>query len=268
MMKLTLTVVTPWTFRMLCVVFGGLGLLTLAKAQGLPLAIPKGELGPLLLVSLMNVTGWHLFSAHSLVTMAAGRASILAFTMPVWAAILSSLILKERLTPRRLVGLGIGIIGIGILVGTEIKTLRSAPLGVVLMLAAAISWAAGTVFIKYFKWTMSTSLLAGWQLILGGIPIVVGALTLESMTVLLLLSKGGLLALIYVILLPIIFCQWAWFKVVSLFPATVASIGTLLIPVIGVFSSALVLGDPVGLQELASLALVITAMAVVMIKTE
>jgi drug/metabolite transporter (DMT)-like permease len=54
--------------------------------------------------------------------------------------------------------------------------------------------------------------------------------------------------------------------VVNLFPASVASIGTLAIPVIGVLSSAVVLGEPVGFGEIAALILVVTALAIVMVK--
>ena len=62
-----------------------------------------------------------------------------------------------------------------------------------------------------------------------------------------------------------VFCHWAWFSVVRLFPAAIAAIGTLAIPIVGVFSSALVLGEPVGLRELASLGLVCAALAVVLL---
>jgi drug/metabolite transporter (DMT)-like permease len=69
-------------------------------------------------------------------------------------------------------------------------------------------------------------------------------------------------------MLPMIFCQWAWFTVVRLFPASVAAIGTLAIPVIGVFSSSLVLGEPVGLQELCALFFVVTGLAIVLLKPQ
>ena len=265
-MKNVLTEIPPWTFRLLCLVFGGAGLLLLVRAGGCSLAIPKREIKPLILVSLLNITGWHLFSAHGLVKMSAGRASIIAFTMPLWAAILSSFILKERLTKARLLGLVLGISGLAILIGPDLKVFGSEPVGAFFMLSAAISWAAGTVSIKYFHWTMPIALLTAWQLLLGGIPIVIGALILEPVTIIFTISWQVAMALAFVILVAIIFCQWAWFKVVNLFPATLAAIGTLLIPVVGVLSSALFLGETIGLQELASLTLIAMALAIVMIK--
>jgi drug/metabolite transporter (DMT)-like permease len=214
----------------------------------------------------MNITGWHLFTANGLVHIDAGRASIIAYTMPLWATILSRLILKERLTVARVVGLGLGIAGIMTLIGPDMKALGAAPQGAVLMLGAAISWAAGTVALKYFHWSIPTSLLTGWQIALGGIPVVIGALILEPTTVLFQVSWKATLAMVYVILVPMIFGQWAWFKIVSLFPATIASIGTVVIPIIGVFSSALILGEPIGFQEIAALTLVVMALAIVVFR--
>jgi drug/metabolite transporter (DMT)-like permease len=101
---------------------------------------------------------------------------------------------------------------------------------------------------------------------LGGIPVIIGALILEPMTLLLRVSWQAALATGYVILIGNIFCYWAWIKVVDLFPASVASIGTLAIPVVGVLSSAAVLGEPIGLGEIAALILVVMALSIVMIR--
>ena len=267
-MKIALREIPPWTFRTLCLACGGLGVLTLGKTNGLSLAIPIRERKSLLLVALLNITGWHLCSAYGVIHMPAGRAVIVAYTMPLFAALMGSFVLGERLTPTRLVGLGFGTTGLAILIGPDIKALGSAPLGAVFMLGAAVSWAAGTVAIKYFRWTMPTVLLTGWQLILGGVPVVIGALILEPITALSQVSWQGALATAYIMVLPMIFCHWAWFKVVDLFPATVAAIGTLAIPIIGVFSSGLVLGEPIGFQEFAALVLMVMALATVMIGFE
>jgi drug/metabolite transporter (DMT)-like permease len=266
LMKIGLREIPVWTFRTLCLFLGGFGVLCIAKADGLMLTIPKSEVRPLILVSLLNITGWHLCSAYGLITMDAGRAVIIGYTMPVWASILGIFILGERLTPARLIGLFLGIAGLLILIGPDIKALGSAPLGAVFMLGAAVTWAAGTVFLKYFRWTMPIATLAGWQLILGGIPVIIGAFILEPMTVLLQVSWQAALATGYVILIGNILCSWAWNKVVNLYPASVASIGTLAIPVIGVLSSAVVLGEPVGFGEIAALILVVMALSIIMIR--
>lgn len=266
-MKIALTEISPWTFRSLCLAFGGLSILCLAKMRGLSLSIPKQELKPLFLAASFNITGWYLCSAYGLYYLAAGRAAILGFTMPLWAAILGKFVLHERLTFERLVGLGLGLAGLMILIWPDLKTIGASPFYSLFMLGAAVSWATGTITMKYFHWTMPLVVLTGWQLILGGIPVIGGALLFEPITTFSQLSLKAIFATAYVILLAIIFSQWAWFKVVILLPAGVASIGTLAVPVVGVFSSALILGEPIRAMEIIALVLVVTGMAIVMIRS-
>ena len=108
-------------------------------------------------------------------------------------------------------------------------------------------------------------MLAGWKLLAGVVVVFPVALLLEIPPAWTGLSTGALISLAYVITLPMVFCQWAYIKVVRLFPAVLAAIGTLAIPVVGVFSSALVLGEAVGPQDFASLALVCVALAIVLL---
>ena len=65
--------------------------------------------------------------------------------------------------------------------------------------------------------------------------------------------------------MALIFCFAAHNKVVTMLPATVAAISTLAIPVVGLLSAAWLLGEPVGLRELAALALILGAMALVLL---
>jgi drug/metabolite transporter (DMT)-like permease len=264
-MKIALMEIPPWTFRTLSLVCGGAGILILARLSGVKLSIPRGQLAPLVAVAAFNVTGWHLGSAYGISLMESGRASVLGFTMPLWAAILSTVVLKEKLSVQKIAGLVLGLTGLYVLLEPQISSIGKTPAGVVFMLGAALSWGTGTVLMKYFKWTMPTLLLTGWQLALGSLPVVVGAVAFEPALVLSALSYNALLAMLYVIAFPMLFCHWAWFTVVGIFPASVAAISTLAVPVIGVISGAFFLGESLGGREVAALALVTTALAVVLL---
>ena len=76
------------------------------------------------------------------------------------------------------------------------------------------------------------------------------------------------MALAYIILFPMIFCHWAWVRVVHLLPANLAALGTFAIPIIGVFSSAFVLGERIGFKEIAALFFIITALTMVLFKVK
>ncbi|UCD79191.1 MAG: DMT family transporter [Desulfobacterales bacterium] len=262
--KISVSEIPPWTFRTYCLVFSGIGVLILAKANGFKLKLPLEELKPLCFVALFNVTGWHLFSAHGVLRMNASRAAIIGFTMPLWATILSGIILKERITPPRVVALLIGLGGLASLIWPELKAVGAAPVGAMLMLGAAMSWAVGTVLIKRVSWNTPTTVLTGWQLILGSIPVVIGALLLEPVGASFDISLRALTSLAYIIAFPMIYCHWAYFSLVRIFPASIAAISTLAIPVVGVFSSAVILSEPVGLNEGLALVLVVTALAIVL----
>ena len=259
-MKVVLAEIRPWTFRTVCLLGAGAGLLALARAAGTRLRIPRSDLIPLLVTSLVNITGWHLLSAHGIAAMQAGRAAIVAYTMPLWAVLLSRLLLGERLGWLRLLALATGTAGMAVLLGPDLQRLGAAPAGVAFMLGAAFCWAAGTVLIKFFRWHTPPAAIVGWQMLLGGLPVAAGALLLENPLGLADISLKAGATLLYLVLGPMIFCHWAFFVVVRMFPANVAAISTLSIPIIGVFSSALLLGEPVTAAELLALLLVVAAL--------
>jgi drug/metabolite transporter (DMT)-like permease len=259
-MKITLAEIRPWTFRAICLMAAGSGLLALARAGGNGLKVPAEDLKPLIITSIINITGWHILSAHGIAAMQAGRAAIVAYTMPLWAIILSRLLLKESITSNRLWALAIGFSGLTLLLGSDIQKVGAAPAGAIFMLGAAFCWAAGTVLVKFFHWHMPAALVMGWQLLIGGIPVVIGALLLDPLAALGGISWKAAAAFLYLIAGPMIFCHWAFFVVVQLFPANVAALSTLSIPVIGVFSSALLLGETLTAGEFGAMMLVVISL--------
>lgn len=264
-MKIAMIDIEPWAFRGLCLAVGALGMAATARAGGRSLYVPRSDILPLVVVSLLNVTGWQLASALGLAEMQAGRASIIAFTMPLWASLLGVLLLGERMTAARVAGLALGLAGMGALLASDVASVIAAPRGVLLMLLAALCWAGGTVMLKAVRWNLDTMQLAAWQLAIGSVPVILGAFVVGSPATILAVGWTTGLAALYTCLIPMIWCHYAWYSVVSLFPANVAAIGTLAIPVVGVFSSALLLGEAVGPNELAALALVVAGLFLVMI---
>lgn len=255
-MKIALGEMPPWNFRTLCLTGGGLIILGLAKGKGESLEVPKRELPALVMVAAVNVTGWNLFSAYGILLLEAGRAAILAYTMPFWASLLGRIFLGERFTPGMIWGLGLGLLGLALLMGPEANALGEAPLGSLLMLGAAFSWALGTVLIKRKDWNISTSVFAGWQLLVGGVPLLLGTLVFEPPFWEIEISLKAYMAVAYVVIVGVVLGYWGWLKVIQIFPVTVASLGTLVVPAIGVVSGGLFLGEPLGWRELGALGLV------------
>lgn len=264
-MRAAVAEIPVWTFRTVCLVVGGLVLLAVARLRGQSLAIPAGERRPLVLASLFNITGWQLCSAYGLTLMQAGRASIIAFTMPLWAVLLDRLLFGERVPRAKGVALALGLVGLAVLIGPDLAHLAAAPAGALFMLGAATTWAAGTLVLKHHRWTIPTMVLTAWQVTLGGIPVVVGALVLEWPLRVNGLSAGAWTGLVYVTLGGIVVAHYLWFHLVRVLPPAVASIGVIGVPVVGVLSSALILGERVGWREGVALLCVLPALAIVLI---
>jgi drug/metabolite transporter (DMT)-like permease len=264
-MKVAMADIEPWTFRTLCLVIGSAGLFALGRIRGNRLSVPRADLGPLVLVALLNVAGWQLCSAFALTYLPAGRAAIIGFTMPIWASLLGVKFLGERMTGLRIAGLVFGIAGLVVLLAPDLERLVAAPGGVLLILAASVCWAGGTVSMKRVRWHMDVVPLAAWQLGIGSLPAILGMVVLGRPGTIVSAGWESALATAYICLIPMVWCHYAWFRVLALFPAGLASIGTLAVPVVGVFSSALMLGETVGASEILALGLVVAGLFLVMV---
>jgi len=263
-LKLSLVEIPVWQYRAVTSEISGAVLLLFARLGGHPLRVPRHTWGPLLLGALFNTTAWQILIAFGVKLIAASEAAILAYTMPIWSTILAALFLGERLTLRLLAALALAMAGIGVLLSPGVAQLGQSPLGVALTLGAALSWALGTFVQKRVVWPIPVLAVAGWQLVLGGAPFVVVTLAWEPI-VMQNASAVALWATVYTVALPLLFCQYAWLKVVSLFPASIASIGTVLVPIVGVLSGALVLGEAIGWREIAALLLVLASLVLVVL---
>ncbi len=264
MIKLALTEVPALSFRGVCVLGGAAGLFAVAAYARLPLRVPRGQWGRLLLIALFNITGWSLCTVYGIGYMSSGRAAILAFTMPLWGVLLSAWLLNERLSARRILGLVLGMAAMLLLLSNELRAVQAAPKGALLMLGGALSWAIGTVLMKRYPVDLPVTSLTAWQLLLGGVPIYAGAFAFE-LDRLHPLTLWPAVALAYNILVAFVICNWAWYKIVASVPVGVSSLSTLMIPVVGVFSGMLVLSERPHWQDYAALGLVLLALATVML---
>lgn len=254
-----------WQFRAVTTLLGGLALLAMARLAGGDVRPARSDWLPLALASVFNMTIWHVTSGYGLTMIGAGHAAVVVYTLPVWTALLSAFFLKERLTPRVFASLALGMGGVAALASNDFTALGANPMGLAFVLAAAVSWAVGTILIKRRRWSAGISALAGWQLLMAGVPIGIIALLTERFT-LHQASGAAVFSAFYVLVLGTVAGYALWFKVVSLFAATTASIGALVTPVIGMASSALLLDEPVGWREVAALALVLSAVALVIFR--
>lgn len=263
-MKVALEGFPIWTFRALCVIAGAVGLLGIALAARQSIALPRRHWPSFAAIAFFNITGWNLGALYGLAQMPSGRAAVLAYTMPLWAILLGRVVLRERIDGWRWLGLGLGLAGLGLLVASDAASLAAAPVGAALIVVAALSWAIGTVLLKRFPVRAPATVITGWQMAIGGLPIVAGAVLLDwgNPPV---LAAGPVLATLYNMLVCFIYCYWAWTRLVVRLPVAVAGLSTLLIPVVGTLSGMAMLGERPGWLDFLGLALILGALVCVLI---
>ena len=263
MLKIGLTELPPWTFRAFMLGLGGPGLLLAVRLMGTDIRVPRSEWWPLFYASMTMLTAWMIISSYAIPLVSSGDAAILAYSMPAWSALFGALILGERFTWRRSAGLAIGLAGVGVLVSRSFGAIGDSLSGAMLMSVAAAVWGLGIVLHKSVRWRMPVNAVAGWQVTLAGGAMFIGALIFDRPRFAEVSALAWFSVAFNVIAIAIV-GYIIWFKIMARYPATVASVGVLLTPIIGVVLGAWWLGEAVGWRELVSLALVVAAIALVL----
>ena len=266
-LKLGVTELAPLTFRAITLPFAAIGLLLVARFSGDAIRVPRAWWGRVATLAIFNIAAWNGFILFGVQQMPAGRSAILAYTMPLWATAIAALMLHEPLSKRKLAGLALGVTGMGLLIGDELRLMQSKPFGVAMILTAAVMWAFGTVLLRKWKPPFPQNALSGWMMIVGWLPIVALAPFFDAQPLaseLASLSWRGWFAIVYNIFLAGTVAHWAWFHLARTLPVAVSSLSSLPVPVVGVFAGMIVLGEKPGPQEWVALALVVGALFIVM----
>jgi len=255
MLKLLLTEVSPLQARGMAGVTAGLAFAMGALAFGVSLRVPQGMWPRLLLAAGLNVTAWMGLATYGLTWLGAAEAAIVAYTVPVWAAIFAWPVLGEAPSARRLVALALSLSGVVLLFGGQGLDLGLAKLpGYALMTAAPLLFALGTVLGKRYVLAMPPVATVAWQVGLGSLPLLLLGLAFEPWhfdT----LSSHGWFFMGWMTVIPLGLAYLTWFEAIKRVPATFATVAMLLAPMVGVAGAALFLAEPFGARETAALLL-------------
>jgi drug/metabolite transporter (DMT)-like permease len=105
-----------------------------------------------------------------------GIAAVMMATIPVFMTLSEILFLKtQRLTPRLVVSLLVGIGGVLVLVGRSIS-FGDAPIdtiGAIALIAAAISWSVGSALTRKLPLPSSKAMSSGAQMLAGGVLLMI-----------------------------------------------------------------------------------------------
>ncbi|MFB9262526.1 DMT family transporter [Bradyrhizobium erythrophlei] len=251
--KFLLSELPPLTLRGVTGVIGALLLAVLALIRSQSLAVDATLWPRLVPFALLNVTGWMVLMGLALLWLPASEAALIAYTMPVWASLLAWPVLGERPTLLRTIALVMAFVGLGSIMGGNGFSASSERLpGIIMALGGAIAFALGTVLAKRYPLKMPPIPAAAWQIGLGCFPVAIVGLALET-THLDRVTTAGWWLLIYSTVIQFCIAYVSWFAALARLPASVAAIGTMAVPVIGVVASAIALHEPLGPAQIAAL---------------
>jgi drug/metabolite transporter (DMT)-like permease len=260
-MKQILTEWPPLSARGLSGIAGGLLLALLAVIRGQSLRVPKGQWPRLLLSAVLNVSTWMTLMGLALLWLPASEAAVIAYTMPVWASLLAWLILGERMSLTRLLALVMAFAGIAALMGGNGIEASTAKLpGIAMVLVGAFVFALGTIAAKRLPIAMPLIASSALQIGIGCVPVALAGLLFEHPRIEALSTLGWVL-MAYMTVIQFCIAYVCWFAALERLPASVAAIGTMAVPVIGVVAAAIVLHEPLGIGQIAALVFTLAGVA-------
>ncbi len=251
--KYLLSELPPLTLRGATGVIGASLLAILAVARGQSLSVRR-ELWPrLVLAAVLNVMGWMVLMGLALLWLPASEAALIAYTMPVWASLLAWPVLGERPTVLRTMALVMAFAGLAAIMGGNGLTASAAKLpGIAMALVGSMAFALGTVLAKKLPLQLPPITAAAWQIGIGCFPVAVVGLLIET-SHWNEISQVGWLLLFYSTVVQFCVAYVSWFAALARLPASVAAIGTMAVPVIGVAAAAVALHEPLGIGQIAAL---------------
>jgi drug/metabolite transporter (DMT)-like permease len=259
--KYLLSELPPLTMRGSCGVIGALLLALLALVSGQSLLVPRELWGRLVLAAFLNVACWMALMGLALLYLPASEAALIAYTMPIWASILAWPVLGERPNLLRVISLVMAFAGLAAIMGGNglAASVTKLP-GIIMALVGAFGFAIGTVLAKKLPLNLPPLSAAAWQIGIGCLPVAILGLLVESADISRVTHLGWIL-IFYSTVIQFCIAYVSWFAALARLPASVAAIGTMAVPVIGVVASAVALHEPLGIGQIAALVFTLAGVA-------
>jgi drug/metabolite transporter (DMT)-like permease len=254
----------PLTFRALSMLIGvpvlALGLMALR----VPLSLPRRDWAATLRLTASNMIVWHVLIILALPALSSGRAAILGYTMPVFAALWAVVLYGERPGLRQVLSVAAAALGVALLLAHEFARLAGSPAAVAMALGAAAVWAFGTHELRRATLAVPLLTVVFWMT----------AVTAVLMAALAWIFEGARWqfpaphvqgAILYNAVGVFGFAHAAWFFLARTMPPLASSVSVMLIPVLGTFSGAWWLGESLQGQDFAAMVLMVLAIGLALL---
>ena len=264
MMKIGVTGFPPLTFRAICLLMGVPVLWLALKVMKVPCYVARKDWRELFWLAVTNMFIWHVLIILAISVLSSGRAAILGYTMPVFSALLGVAFFGVQMRRAQWLGVGAAAVGVSLLLFNELTNFAGQPLGVLMALVAAAVWALGTQKLRNTTIVANTLTLSFWMTLMAAVVVSVLSIAFERHLWITPSAKNWM-AIIYNGVLIFGFTHAAWFTLARGLPPVASTLSTMMIPVLGVFSGALWLGEVLHWQDWTAVALMAVAISTVLI---
>jgi drug/metabolite transporter (DMT)-like permease len=238
-------------------------LLVLLLARGQLIVPRRGDLPVICAIGLLHMVAFSALTAFGLRFAPVGRSIVLGYTTPLWVVPGAWLFLKEPMTRARLAGIAVGLLGLIVLFNplTLDWSDRDALLGSLLILLAALCWAANILYVRAHQWLSTPFQLAFWQTLLATAVLSMLAFLFDGVPQI-AWSPRLAAAFLYSGIIGTALAYWAMAVVNRSLPATTTSLGILATPVVGVISSAGALGERIDASLIVAMVMILAGIAI------
>jgi len=264
MMKMGVTGYPPLTFRAISLWIGVPILWLALRVMKVPFHVTRKDYRELFWLALTNMFVWHVLIILAISVLSGGRAAILGYTMPVFSALLGVAFFGAQMRSVQWLGVGAAAAGVSLLLFNELTSFAGNPLGVLMALGAAAVWALGTQKLRHTTIVASTLTLSFWMTLMTAVVLTLVSVIFERHLWALPPIKTWV-AIVYNGVLIFGFAHAAWFTLARGLPPAASTLSTMMIPILGVFSGALWLGEVLHWQDWAAVALMALAISTVLV---
>jgi drug/metabolite transporter (DMT)-like permease len=261
-MKYALHYAGAFEFGALRTFFGAVCLMLLLVIMRKP--IRPQEVPTLIILGLLQTCGFTGLIIWALVEGGAGKTAVLCYTMPFWVMILAWPLLGEKIKGAQWLAVLFSVLGLLFILdplhlGTDIFSMILAILG-------GVFWALSVIVAKKLhqrKPDLDLLSLTAWQMLFGSLPLVVVAFLVPAAPI---QWTGGFIS---AVIFNAVFCNalaWLlWLYALQRMTAGVASMTSMLTPVIGVLAAWWQLGETPAVYEGIGMFLIALALVVISI---
>jgi len=264
--KIGLAYMSPLWYTAMRLIVGTITMLTVAVSFN-KFTLPNRQDIPLILIiGLLQISAYIFLTNVGLAYLPAGRASLLAYTTPLWVMPLAVLFFQEKPSALKWVGFGLGLGGLIILLNPGQLDWSNPKIlfGTAMLLLASLSWAISMLFTYHLRWNKSPFELIPWQLAIGTLPVVIYACIKEP-HVTVAWEPAFVLSLVYMGMIVTGFSYWTGVVINKELPALIVSLGFLIVPIFSLTISAYFMHEAINLTTISAVGLILMGLVCVVI---